>query len=125
MEVPRNPVQCVNFNTPIPMETSNINDPFENELLQEDNTEDSNSTPTGTDNGNTNNPPQSEGKRRGKRTINILEDPIVKVIKYWEFEPLILNFKVFAKTFPGATTQDVTDYVKPSVNHEPDIIFCH
>ena len=37
---------------------------------------------------------------------------------------MIPNFKVLSKTFLGATTQDMTDYVKPSMNHERDIIFC-
>ena len=50
---------------------------------------------------------------------------MVKDIKHWELYPLIPNFEVFSKTFPGATTQDMTDYVKLSMNHEQDIIFCH
>ena len=50
---------------------------------------------------------------------------MVKDVKQWDLQPLIPNFKVFAKTFPGATTKDMVDYVKPSMNHEPDIIFLH
>ena len=78
-----------------------------------------------TDNENTNNLQQSKRNRRGKCTINILGDSMVKDIRHWGLQQLIPNFKVFAKTFAGATTQDMANYVEPSMNHEPDIIFCH
>ena len=35
------------------------------------------------------------------------------------------NDKVFVKSFSGATTECMTDYVKPSLKYNPDIIILH
>ena len=56
--------KSINLNTQIHIETSSKYDPLRNEWLQTDDTEDSNSTPKGTDN-----PPQSKRKRRGKHQL--------------------------------------------------------
>ena len=34
-------------------------------------------------------------------------------------------YKVFSKSFPGAKTDDMKDYVKPSVKHAPNLLFLH
>ena len=35
------------------------------------------------------------------------------------------NSKVFSITFPGASTADMKDYVKPSMKHEPHLAIIH
>ena len=120
----RNPVQSADLSAPIvlaiPIETSNRFDPLGNEWPQEDNSRytNPNSTPKFTD--------------KRKKTVAWkmynqypwrLYGERHQVV--WELQLLIPNLKVFAKTFPGATTQDMTDYVNPLMNHEPDTIFCH
>ena len=33
--------------------------------------------------------------------------------------------KIYVKTFPGATTDCIKDYVKPSIKHNPDFVILH
>ena len=33
--------------------------------------------------------------------------------------------KIYVKTFPGATTDCMKDYVKPSIKHNPDFVILH
>ena len=124
-QAPKKPIQGKSPTTSNPIETSNRYSLLDNEWLQLGNDSNSSDLNTSVTNCNANPPTQFKKKRRGKPTVNILGDSMVKDVKQWDLQPLIPNFKVFAKTFPGATTKDMVDYVKPSMNHEPDIIFLH
>ena len=35
------------------------------------------------------------------------------------------NEKVFVKSFPGATIEDMGDYVRPTMKHNPDLVVIH
>ena len=36
-----------------------------------------------------------------------------------------LSEKIYVKTFPGATTECMIDYAKPTMKHEPDFVILH
>ena len=67
----------------------------------------------------------SRKKKRGKRTVTILGDSMVKDLKQHLIQPSIPQYKIFSKSFPGAKTDDMKFYVKPSVKHAPNLIFLH
>ena len=123
-QLPKNPVQSINHNSEMPLETSNRYDLLENQWLNFDDstcdhiedsiTEEREKSPT-----------QTKRRRRGKRRVTILGDSMVKDIKQWELQRSLPNHKLFSKTFPGATTKDMGHYVKPSLTHEPDLLFLH
>ena len=52
-------------------------------------------------------------------------DSMVKDVKQWSLQKSTPNSKVFSKTFPGACTADMKDYVKPSMKHEPHLAILH
>ena len=64
-------------------------------------------------------------KKRGKRAVTIFGDSMVKDLKQHLIQPSIPQYKVFSKSFPGAKTDDMKDYVKPSVKHAPNLLFLH
>ena len=35
------------------------------------------------------------------------------------------NYQVQVKTHPGATTDNIIDYIKPTIRHKPDIVIVH
>lgn len=64
--------------------------------------------------------------KKKKRTISIIGDSMVKDIKGFKMRNGMKNReKIYIKCFPGATTQCMEDYVKPSLKHKPDIILLH
>ena len=132
-QVPKNAIQSIYPTAAIPLETTNRYSLLQNQWLSDDtidiastseNTASSTSESTDSNSRETS-PPQPKRKRRGKRTVNILGDSMVKDIKQWDIQKSVPNFQVFSKTFPGANTKDMNDYVKPSMHHQPDIIFLH
>ena len=50
---------------------------------------------------------------------------MVKDAKQWSLQKSTPNSKVYSKTFPGACTADMHDYVKPSMKHEPHLAIIH
>ena len=64
-------------------------------------------------------------KRSSKRTVTIVGDSMLKDVKQWDIQKFIPDHKVYVKSFPGATTEDLEDYIKPSLKHEPDVIVIH
>ena len=61
-----------------------------------------------------------------KRSITILGDSIIKDIKSYEMKRCMKRGeKIYVKTFPGATTDCMKDYVKPSIKHNPDFVISH
>ena len=56
----------------------------------------------------------NENPKSKRKSAIILGDSMIKHKKEWEIaKKLKLECKVFVKTFPGATTQCVADYMKP------------
>ena len=62
---------------------------------------------------------------RNKRTITIAGDSMLKDVKQWHVQNSIPGHKIYVKCFPGATTTDMRDYLKPSMRHDPDLILIH
>ena len=60
------------------------------------------------------------------KSVVILGDSMTKHTNGWEISKKVKSkCKVYAKTFPGATTQCMADYMKPSVRAKPDHIILH
>ena len=62
---------------------------------------------------------------RNKRIITIAGDSMLKDVKQWHVQNTIPGNKIYVKCFPGATTNDMRDYLKPSMRHDPDLILIH
>ena len=62
---------------------------------------------------------------RNKRMITIAGDSMLKDVKQWHVQNAIPGHKIYVKCFPGATTTDMRDYLKPSMRHDPDLILIH
>ena len=60
------------------------------------------------------------------KSVIILGDSMIKHTNGWEIaRKLKANCKVYAKAFPGATTQCMMDYMKPSIRAKSDHIILH
>ena len=60
------------------------------------------------------------------RNITILGDSILKDIKPYKMrEAMKSKDKIFIKSFPGATTECMSDYVNPSLKYKPDLMIIH
>ena len=57
--------------------------------------------------------------------MTILGDSIVKEIKPFKMKRMLGNDKLYVKSFPGATTSDMTDYCNPTIRRSPNIIILH
>ncbi len=67
----------------------------------------------------------SETESKAKSTV-ILGDSMTKNIQGWELKN---NFqdreRVYVKSFPGATIDEMYSYSKPSMNRSPDSVIMH
>lgn len=65
-------------------------------------------------------------KSKNYRSTTIIGDSIVKGIKSYEMRKRIYKGdKIYVKSFSGATTECMRDYVKPSLKFNPDLIILH
>ena len=63
---------------------------------------------------------------KNEKSIFVIGDSMVKHLNGWEMsKKLNANCKVFVKTFSGAKTTCMHDYVKPSVRNSPDHFILH
>ena len=63
---------------------------------------------------------------KNEKSIFVIGDSMVKHLNGWEMsKKLNANCKVFVKTFSGAKTTCMHDYVKPSVRSSPDHFILH
>ena len=53
----------------------------------------------------------------------VVGDPIVKKVKVWELSMKDDFFVV--RTFPGAKTDDMESYIKPTLKNKPERIIIH
>ena len=77
---------------------------------------------------NQNNPPlrtdaQPEAPKKSKPSVVIAGDSMVKYINGWKVCPH--NSSTQVKSFPGATVNDMSHYIKPSLERKPDEIILH
>ena len=59
------------------------------------------------------------------KSISILGDSIVKHIKPHKLKHKLKNNRLYVKSFPGATVQDMQDYAKPILRKKPDTVIYH
>ena len=65
-------------------------------------------------------------KRKKYRSTTIIGDSVIKDIKAQKMKKNIpKGEKIFIKSFPGATTECMVDYIKPSLKYNPDLIILH
>ena len=69
--------------------------------------------------------PPPPSKKRSKRTTTIVGDSMINPIKQLNLQQSTPSSKVYIKSFPGATCEDMSDYVKPSLKHSPDLLIIH
>ena len=55
----------------------------------------------------------------------MLGDSIVKNVNGWQLSKSLTNEKVFVKSFPSATTKQMSTYVKPTLEEKTDTIILH
>ena len=60
-----------------------------------------------------------------KKAVVILRDSIVKNVNGWQLSKSLTNEKVSVKSFPGATTKQMSIYLKPTLEEKPDTIILH
>ena len=58
-----------------------------------------------------------------RQTTTIVGDSIISKLNGWKMSNK--NNRVYVKAFPGATVDDMNDYVKPIVRKQPDNIIVH
>ena len=64
--------------------------------------------------------------KKNEKSIFIIGDSMVKYLNGWEMsKKLNANCKVLVKTFSGAKTACMHDYVKPSVRNSLDLFILH
>ncbi len=67
-----------------------------------------------------------ENKTKKKRSITILGDSIVKEKRSHKMRRCTKQGeKIYIKTFPGATTECMNDYVNPTMKYNPDFVILH
>ena len=59
------------------------------------------------------------------RSTTIIGDSIIRDIKQHKIRKDLPGNKVFMKSFSGATTKCLTDYIKPSLRYQPDLFIIH
>ena len=65
-------------------------------------------------------------KSKKYRSTTIIGDSIIKGIQSHEMRKCIpKGDKIYVKSFSGATTECMRDYVKPSLKYNPDLIILH
>ena len=65
---------------------------------------------------------KENGNKKSGRHICIIGDSMVKQITG---PGISKNDQVQVKTHPGATTEDIIDYIKPTIRQKPDIVIIH
>ena len=59
-----------------------------------------------------------------KRSVTILGDSMVKGIEGYKMKKALNNkINVYIKSFPGAIIEDMYSYAKPSLKHDPNVIY--
>ena len=64
-------------------------------------------------------------KKSSSRKVTICGDSIIKNIYGYDINKSVANTKTYVKSNSGATVEDMKDYVKPSLRHNPDLFIIH
>ena len=65
-------------------------------------------------------------KKKKFRSTTIIGDSIIKDIKQYKLKiDLPVGDKIYVKSFSGATVDDMTHYIKPSLAYKPDLFIIH
>lgn len=64
-------------------------------------------------------------KKEKKNVTCIIGDSMIKNIKGWNMNKSLENDFVVVKSFSGATTDCMNDYIKPSIKQKPDRFIVH
>ena len=68
----------------------------------------------------------NKSKRKTYRSTTIIGDSIIKDVKQYKMKKhLPKGDKIYIKSFSGATTDAMVDYVKPSLRYNPDLLILH
>lgn len=66
--------------------------------------------------------PNEKLKSSEKKSVTVIGDSMTKNI----IGPkLSRNYNSYSRSFPGATIEDITDYMKPSLRRKPDVMVIH
>ena len=61
-----------------------------------------------------------------KRSITIVGDSMIKNVQAYKLnKQLKNNEKIYVKSFPGATVEDMWDHVRPTMRRTPDLVVLH
>ena len=60
-----------------------------------------------------------------KKTVVIVGDSIVRNVPSRSLNQFLKEYFSVVKSFPGATTQDMKDYIKPTISKKPDVVILH
>ena len=60
-----------------------------------------------------------------KKTVVIVGDSIVQSVHSRSLNQSLKEYFSVVKSFPGATTQDMKDYIKPTISRKPDMVILH
>lgn len=77
------------------------------------------------DNGPTDNNEKINGNNSKKSVTCIIGDSMIKNIQSWKLNKNLKKTFVVTKSFSGATTEDMYDYVKPAIKHKPNRFLVH
>ena len=60
-----------------------------------------------------------------KKTVVTVGDSIVRNVPSRSLNQFLKEYFSVVKSFPGATTQDMKDYIKPTISRKPDMVILH
>ena len=60
-----------------------------------------------------------------RRTVAIIGDSMIKDLKFKDFQSRCPKEKIYVKSYPGSTIRDMTHYIRPPAERNPDAIFLH
>ena len=70
--------------------------------------------------------PVTKRKQSDKRVVTIIGDSVIKDLKAHKMNTKVSQGdKLFVKSFPGATIEDMNDYAIPTKRRNPDLIIIH
>ena len=67
----------------------------------------------------------SPTEKTKKKTVVIVGDSIVRNVPSRSLNQSLKEYFSVVKSFPGATTQDMKDYIKPTISRKPDMVILH
>ena len=59
------------------------------------------------------------------RSVVIVGDSVVRNVPSRSLNQSLKEYFSVVKSFPGATTQDMKDYIKPTISRKPDMVILH